>query len=122
LNYPICGNYPYYILDDAAGNKYNGIPGMSRWDASISSGAILMQDYPTASQNLPCLYFETYIVATNYNNSGQDLILGNFSWGFVNGSSLTGTQPIFTPGNYISQPALDIIKNDFPNFNFYNGH
>jgi hypothetical protein len=67
--------------------------------------------------------FEVYIVAVNYNNSGQDKVLGNFSWGY-NDSGLTpigGSQINFNSGTSISPFAQEIISHDFPNYSFY-GH
>jgi hypothetical protein len=65
--------------------------------------------------------FETYIIATNYNGSGQDIILSSFTWGYnIFGSgSMTGTQVPFVPGNSISPIGQSIISNDYPNYNFY---
>lgn len=85
------------------------------------SGYIEVGDEAGATQLLQNTNFETYIVAVNYQGSGQDLILGNFTWGYNNSglNSISGTKINFSPGNCISPIAQQIISNEYPNYKFY---
>ncbi len=64
------------------------------------------------------LHMETIFVATNFENSGQDKVLGVFQWGWNSHGKDAYGQNIQL-GNTISPKALEIIKNDYPNYTFY---
>jgi hypothetical protein len=46
-------------------------------------GEISLFDAPTKAGHLDETHIETYFVLTNYNNSGEDLIVASVSWGFT---------------------------------------
>jgi hypothetical protein len=83
-----------------------------------------IHDEPTAIfVNEEC-YFETIIVATNYAGSGKDKVLGSFQWGYKSfGKVLTFSDHInggIRLHSEASPEALQIIKNDYPDYQLYN--
>jgi len=113
MGHPVVAGEPYDVGP--------GAPGFITWDASTQSGGIHVWDVASASTILNTLMFQTYIAATNYDNSNQDLILGSFFWGYHNygTSSATGNQIIFDAGNCLSTVAQYLLSINYPNYNPY---
>lgn len=107
-NPPADPTNPYYLTPSEVASQVT-------WNGT--SGSIRMYDNPTAVFGRDVSSFETIIVATNYNGSGVDKVLGAFQWGWTS----YGTKPI-TNGiiltSYVPQAALNIIKHDYPNYKF----
>jgi hypothetical protein len=120
-------------LHSPAGEQYSGKPymyslknlydpdfGNLKWNGI--SGAINFFDCPSALVHHGWLNFETYVVITNYNNSGLDKIVGVWTWGF-NFSAATGnfmtTPALYTPTNSFSPLAKLIIEHDYPNYKVF---
>jgi hypothetical protein len=110
---------PYNLTPSTDGFSANSTIGYSTWDASSQTGTVNLDDQTNAPNSIQNVNFTTYIIATNYNGSGQDVILGNITWGWSNGVSVTGKSPQFTSGSGISQTNQAIIANDYPTYNFY---
>lgn len=113
MGHPIVEGKPYEIGP--------GSIGFVAWDTRTMSGGIEVGDLATASAITNTIRFEVYIVATNYNGSGLDQILGSFTWGYNNygRSSITGSQIVFSPGNCITPLAQSIISTNYPNYKLY---
>jgi hypothetical protein len=110
---------PNNLTPSTDGFSANSTIGYSTWDASSQTGTVNLDDQTNAPNSIQNVNFTTYIIATNYNGSGQDVILGNITWGWSNGVSVTGNSPQFTSGSGISQTSQAIIANDYPTYNFY---
>ena len=73
-----------------------------------------MSDEPYAALNYSEIYFETYIVASEFNSGKTDKILAQFNWGFKNfgKQSIHGSDIPLKLTNSLSATAKNIIKND----------
>jgi RHS repeat-associated protein len=113
--HPAVTGQPYYIAPNDPDGSFVS------WDPATQSGGVIIFDGANATTITNSTRFEVYIIATNYNNSGHDQILGSFTWGYSNSgtSSVTGNQVIFSPGNCISPVAQYILSNNYPNYKFY---
>jgi hypothetical protein len=105
---------PYYLNPTEVASQV-------QWDPNSMSGTLQITDGASVSTQLSSSRFEVYIIATNYNNSSQDQILGSFTWGYSNYglNSVTGTQIIFQAGSCISPIAQQIISTEYPMYKFY---
>jgi RHS repeat-associated protein len=112
---PPGGDKPYYISSTDDGN------GASVWDENNQSGGLTISDFAFAVNLTTFTRFEVYIIAVNYEYSGQDKILGSFTWGYNDAGmeSMSGTNINFNPGPNISAIAQRIISFDYPNYKFY---
>jgi len=110
---------PYYLTPDefANGEAWSG-----------SSGSIFMSDHQNGGYSNDVSTFEVILVATNYNGTGVDQLLGGFTWNYnlmqlsINGgqvipsaSYLLGTSDFHSN---ISNTAIQIIHNDYPGYTF----
>ncbi|MFL5766188.1 MAG: DUF4157 domain-containing protein [Bacteroidia bacterium] len=79
-----------------------------------TSGNTVMTDAPQAVIDYSEFYFETYVVASEYNGTKNDKVLAMFKWGFTG----NGAIPIHTGAvnlvltSKLSETAATIIKND----------
>ncbi|WP_100342576.1 RHS repeat domain-containing protein [Mucilaginibacter auburnensis] len=72
--------------------------------------------------------FDVILVATNYNGTGVDRLLGGFTWGYdlyrlqINGGNFVqGASYLFSDSDFrrnISAEALKIINKDYPKYKF----
>lgn len=79
-NGPAHSTNPYYnTASDLADPSFASLT----WNGT--SGFITARDEPTIVGYYPVSRFGTSIVATNWLNTGQDLFLGSFTWGYNRG-------------------------------------
>jgi RHS repeat-associated protein len=111
--HPIVSGEPYDISPES--------PGFISWDANTQSGGIHVWDNAYASSSLNTLLFQTYIIALNYNNSGQDMPLASFNWGYHNygTNSISGSQINWSQGNSLSFLTQYLLKIYYPNYSTY---
>jgi RHS repeat-associated protein len=104
---------PYYMPM----SWYPKLPGGYAWNGT--SGNITAYDVPGAVKAHDQAVFETTIVATNYMNTGKDVKLATFRWGWNSNGTVpihTGTGITITP---ITPTSLKIISNDYPTYQFF---
>jgi hypothetical protein len=98
---------PYYYYK---GELINGTRPFSSW--TNSAGQIITHDAPDG-MGVTAIYFETIIVAVNYNNTNSDKILGAFNWMWTAGAnSSISLNPTASPG------AIRFIQGAYPGYNF----
>ena len=89
----------------------------------VSSGniTITITDLASITTVIPTTRFEVYLVAVNYQNSGQDKILGGYTWGYNNSGfgSTSGKSINFYTQCTVSPIAQEIISHDYPNYKLY---
>ena len=76
-------------------------------------GTILISDEPLAALSHAEIYFETYLVASQYNGKYNDRVLATYSWGFKKGGQtpIHGKKIPLRVTNSLSMAAKTIIKN-----------
>ena len=74
-------------------------------------------DYPNAVEDRNVTRFETIIVVQNYNNTGQDRLLGSVIWGW-NSYGKTPVATEFRVNSNISPISINIIKFDYPEYKY----
>ena len=124
LQYIQIAHYPgHNILDGGGfGKPYYYTPFDLRANNNLvswngSSGTIELEDLTNAYQALPWVNFEAIIVAVNFNNTGYDKVLADFTWGFT-GQNLNSQTIKLTPT--ASPQALQIIQLMYPDYKIKN--
>jgi RHS repeat-associated protein len=119
LQYIQVVHYPGHDMLDGGGygKPYYYTPYQMRAKTFVNwngnSGTIELQDLTNAYQVLTWVTFESLIVAVNYNNTGYDKVLADFTWGFT-GQSLNSQTINLNPT--ASPQALQIIKSMYPDY------
>ena len=100
---------PYYVGND-------GRAGVLPTNYS-SSGQITITDRPGSQTQHSVLRFTTFVVAINYMNTGKDMILGTYRWGYKDfGKSRTGGVVFDSP---ITQDEYNTIMQNYPNYKIF---
>ncbi|MBK7101702.1 MAG: hypothetical protein IPH63_07940 [Flavobacteriales bacterium] len=105
-NQPAHPTNPYYLTSGEVGSQVS-------W--SGDHGSVRVFDMPTAVRSFDMARFETAIVATNYQGTGSDTLLGRFTWGWNAG----GTQAVHNGISLLSNSTTtfdSIVKHDYPNY------
>jgi hypothetical protein len=109
---------PYYLTPDeiASGLTWDGM-----------NGSITTTDRQNGGYGNDVSNFYTIVVATNYNGSGMDKLLGGFNWGYsnyqlqVNGANVQGIFRVLSNSDFqsiISPNVIQVIRQDYPNYKF----
>lgn len=105
-NQPAAAGKPYYLASSEVASQVS-------WNGN--SGTLRVYDRPNAMVNFDQSRFETAIVAINYNGTGQDLVLGAFTWGWDDfGKTLVHSGVNLTGG--LSGDAKTIVSHDYPGY------
>lgn len=111
---------PYYLTPSEHFENVN-------YNFSDDSRTIEVYDTPGAVVHYDEAYFETAIVAVNYNETGTDKILKVFKWGWEDegedpvhggGKRLNGKKTGIRLRNSFSSIAEKIIANDYPDYKY----
>ncbi len=109
---------PYYnSADDMKDVNYAN----ATWDEKTNTGEISLFDAPTEAGHLDKTTIETYFVLKNYNNTKQDLVVAEVSWGFTMDSkgNVNGIKnPTFQVTNKFTPAAAKIVSSAYPNYSF----
>jgi len=122
----VAGMPYYYSHNDINGSRNSLIPKSvdpsqraSNWNNSTQSGTLRAYDYTNAPTKISTVRFETLIIGTNFNNTGLDIILGRFQWGYNN----SGSSPNGDAGGKsinlnppIRSNTFNILNRDYPNY------
>jgi hypothetical protein len=117
-NSPADPDNPYYLT--AAEHK-------AQVTFAKNAGTIQTTDQPTAVAYFDEAYFETAVVAVNYNAKKSDKVLNVFKWGWKNkgvdaihgkGKKLGGVDTGITLTSSLSTTAKNIITSDYPKYKF----
>ncbi|MBL7732001.1 MAG: hypothetical protein JNM88_12545, partial [Chitinophagaceae bacterium] len=113
---------PYYNSSADLSDKNYANASTESWGGSLplTKSSITAFDVPTAANLHTELKFETYFVATNYNGTGKDKIVGRIDWGYTKdpatGALISIGTPTLVSTNQFSPTAEAIIKNDYPKY------
>jgi hypothetical protein len=115
-NSPAHPDNPYYLT--AAEHK-------AQVTFAKDAGTIQTTDQPTAVAHFDEAYFETAVVAVNYDAKKSDKVLNVFKWGWKNkgvdaihgkGENLGGVDTGITSTASLSTTAKNIITSDYPKY------
>ena len=103
--------FPYYISGEDAKTDLT-------WNKD--NGRIRINDKPSPIDITKKIEFTSIIVAVNYMNTGKDLILGTFRWGWDDhGKKTIHSTGINLKGNTPNSTEINIINHFYRNYEFF---
>jgi hypothetical protein len=92
----------------------------SSWNKDKNVGSIVVADKPDAQNLMRTCVFTSMIVAVNYMDTGKDVVLGTFRWGWKDsGQTPIHTGTVSLKGNTPNETELNTIKHFFKDYKFF---